>query len=61
MTTEDNKRMADAKRKFDLHVLLLQERGGLTKSKAMVEAYVAGMSGLSLLMSNTGLKGQGEK
>lgn len=60
-TAEDRKRMSEAKRKFDLHVLLLMERDGLTKTQAQVEAYVAGMNGLTLLMANTGLKSTPQK
>jgi len=38
----DKKILAGYKRKFDLHVLLLQEKHGLNRSAAMVQAYAAG-------------------
>lgn len=60
-TAEDNKRMAEAKRKFDLHTLLLMERNGWNKSRSQVEAYVAGLGGLTLLMKGTELKSDPQK
>lgn len=51
--TPDKKRLAEAKRKMDLHVLLLQEKFGYTKSQAQVEAYVGGIIALDALMKTS--------